>query len=178
MLRYMLIYGALSGAIVIGSAVLGSSLAGTEHVAGLEWLGYLIMLLALTLVFVGIKQYRDRVLGGVIRFGTGVLLGLGMSVVAGIIYVAVWEVYLATTDHAFIEAYTTGLIEARRAEGLSGPELQALIAEMETLQAQYANPLFRLPMTFLEIFPVGLLVTLVSAAILRNSRVLPARAAT
>ncbi len=46
---------------------------------------------------------------------------------------------------------------------------------METFKAQYANPLFRLPMTFIEIFPVGVLVSLISAAILRNPRVLPAR---
>src|SRR3546814_12654255 len=35
--------------------------------------------------------------------------------------------------------------------------------------------MFRLPMTFVEIFPVGVLVSLVSAAVLRNPRVLPAR---
>jgi hypothetical protein len=47
---------------------------------------------------------------------------------------------------------------------------------MDAFKRQYANPLFRLPMTFAEIFPVGVLVSLVSAAILRNPRVLPARA--
>jgi hypothetical protein len=31
--------------------------------------------------------------------------------------------------------------------------------------------------TFIEIFPVGVLISLISAAVLRNSRVLPARAA-
>jgi hypothetical protein len=48
-------------------------------------------------------------------------------------------------------------------------------AEMDAFRVQYANPLFRLPMTFAEIFPVGVLVSLISAAILRNPRVLPAR---
>ena len=45
---------------------------------------------------------------------------------------------------------------------------------MERLREQYANPVFRLPITFLEIFPVGLLITLVSAGLLRNSELLPA----
>ena len=40
----------------------------------------------------------------------------------------------------------------------------------------YANPLFRLPITFVEMFPIGVLISLVSAAVLRNSRFLPARA--
>ena len=39
----------------------------------------------------------------------------------------------------------------------------------------YANPLYRLPITFVEMFPVGVLISLVSAALLRNSRFLPAR---
>jgi hypothetical protein len=80
------------------------------------------------------------------------------------------------TDHAFINRYAEGIVAARRAEGLSGPELEAVITGMENMKAQYANPLFRLPMTFLEIFPVGLLIALISAAILRNPKVLPATA--
>lgn len=44
------------------------------------------------------------------------------------------------------------------------------------MRNQYANPLFRFPMTFGEIFPVGLLITLISAAVLRNLKVLPAAA--
>jgi hypothetical protein len=47
---------------------------------------------------------------------------------------------------------------------------------MEAFKLQYANPMIRMPMTFAEIFPVGLLVSLVSAGLLRNPRFLPARA--
>jgi hypothetical protein len=38
---------------------------------------------------------------------------------------------------------------------------------------QYADPLYRLPMTFIEIFPIGVLVSLIAAALLRNRRFLP-----
>jgi hypothetical protein len=48
---------------------------------------------------------------------------------------------------------------------------------MEAFKVQYANPMYRLPMTFVEIFPVGVLVSLVSAGLLRNSRFLPFRRA-
>jgi hypothetical protein len=47
---------------------------------------------------------------------------------------------------------------------------------MEALRRNYANPLFRMAITFTEIFPVGLVVALISAALLRNPRFLPARA--
>ena len=46
---------------------------------------------------------------------------------------------------------------------------------MRAMAEAYRNPLFRLPMTFVEIFPVGLLIALVSAGLLRNPRFLPAR---
>lgn len=174
MQRIVFVYGIIAGLIVIGTTVLGMLLSSDgQPLHSMAWLGYLIMLIALSLIFVGIKRYRDQQLGGVIRFGTATLLGLGISAVAGVIYVAVWEMYLAMTDHAFINDYTEALIAAKDAEGVSGTELQAVIDDMETMRSQYANPLFRLPMTFLEIFPVGLLITLISATILRNPKVLP-----
>ncbi|MBX3703769.1 MAG: DUF4199 domain-containing protein, partial [Steroidobacteraceae bacterium] len=61
--------------------------AGQSHVVG-----YLIMLLALSLVFVGVKRLRDREYGGVIRFVPALLAGLGISAVAGVIYVIGWEI--------------------------------------------------------------------------------------
>jgi hypothetical protein len=67
------------------------------------------------------------------------------------------------------------MIEAERAKGVSGPDLDAFIAQMQSMTEQYRNPAFRLPITFLEIFPVGLIISLIAAALLRNPRFLPAR---
>jgi len=175
MKRIIFIYGFIAGLVVICSVLSGLALwSGAETLRAQMWLGYLIMLIALSMIFVGIKRYRDRQLGGVIRFGTATLLGLGIAAVAGVVYVVVWEVYLAVTDYAFIDQYTQGIIAGKEAAGVSGAELEAVVESMEKMQRQYSNPLFRMPMTFLEIFPVGLLITLVSAAILRNSKTLPA----
>lgn len=177
MSRIILVYGLISGLVVILSIMLGLFLTDFEQTthSSMQWLGYLIMLIALSTIFVAIKRYRDRQLGGVIRFGTATLLGLGIAAMAGVMYVAVWEIYLAMTDYAFINNYVEGVIAAKQAAGIGGAELDALIAEMNRMREMYGNPLFRLPMTFLEIFPVGLLITLVSAAILRKSSVLPAQ---
>lgn len=175
MQRIMIIYGAAAGAIAIGSAIWGITASGDgPALQSLEWLGYLVMLVALSMIFVGIKRYRDQQLGGVITFGKAMLVGLGTAMVASIVYVIVWEIYLAATDYSFIELYTDGLIAAEEAKGMRGEELIVMMVEMEDMKMRYANPLFRVPMTFLEIFPVGFLITLISAAILRNSKVLPA----
>jgi hypothetical protein len=155
--------------------ITGLVLSGGEGGFSSQWFGYLIMIVALSLIFVGIKRYRDLECGGVIRFGQALLLGMGIAAVAGVAYVLVWEIYLASTDYTFIETYTTSLIEAKKAEGLAGVALQEEIVKMEEMREMYENPLFRLPITFTEIFPVGFLIALISAAILRNPRVMPAQ---
>lgn len=172
MTRTILTYGLISGVIAI-LGIIGTILAPGGHSS--VWLGYLIMLVALSAVLIGVKQHRDRVLGGVIRFWPAFLTGLGIAVVAGLAYVAVWEIYLALTHYTFMDAYAAKILEAKRAAGVTGAAYQKLAAEMEDMRRNYANPLYRLPMTFSEIFPVGLLVALVSAALLRNPRFLPAR---
>ena len=47
---------------------------------------------------------------------------------------------------------------------------------MDGFKEQYAKPLYRMSVTFLEIFPLGLLIALLSAAVLRNSKVLASTA--
>jgi hypothetical protein len=169
------LYGTLSGLVVIGG-ILGTIVLGGDHGTGSLLLGYLIMLVALSMIFFGVKRYRDTELGGVIKFVPAFLTGLAIAAVAGVIYVIVWEVYLAATHYSFMEAYPKAIIAAERAKGTTGPALDAIVKQMEDFKTQYANPLFRLPMTFMEIFPVGFVIALISAALLRNPRVLPARA--
>jgi len=139
-----------------------------------EWLGYLIMVAALSLIFFAIKNYRDRELGGVIKFGTAFKLGLGISVVAGVVYVGAWETYLQTTDANFMEQYADAYIGQLQADGADEQQLEEAIALMEEYRAMYEKPLARMGITFLEIFPVALLITLISAGLFRNSSFLPA----
>ena len=175
MQRIGLTFGLIAGAIVIGAMLLGNMLAANENSPGISvWLGYLFMLVGLSLIFIGVKRFRDREQGGVLTFGQGALVGLFIAGVASLTYVAIWETYLALTDYSFIVEYTQSLIDSRRADGLRGAELDAYIAEMDAYTANYANPGYRLMVTFIEIFPMGLVIALFSAAVLRRSEVLPA----
>jgi polyferredoxin len=175
MTRIILTYGLISGLVVI-LGILGTIVAsGGDAPHSSVWLGYLIMLVALSSILVGVKQHRDRTLGGVIRFRTALAIGLGIAVVASLAYVAVWEVYLAATHYSFMDQYAAAMLSAKRAAGVTGAAYAKAVADAETMRRQYANPLYRLPETFLEIFPVGLLIALASAALLRNPRFLPAK---
>jgi hypothetical protein len=178
MTNIIFLYGTMAGLIVIGVIIGSFALASGPVEAGSEWLGYLTMIVALSLIFFGVKRYRDRDLGGVIKFLPAFLMGLAIAAVAGVIYVAVWEVYMAATDHAFFNAYMDAYIEGeKKAKGLVGAELDKLIADMNALKTQYnTDPLFRMGVTFSEIFPVGAIIALISAALLRVPKFLPARA--
>lgn len=176
MFRKILIFGLIAG-VIVGSVLFGMMLSmgdGPPNQYG-ELIGYSSMLIALSAVFVGIKRYRDEDRGGVIGFWSALGMGLAISLVASLCYTLAWEASLAVTQVDFIGAYTEQIIAQKQASGASAAELAQFTAEMNAFRVQYANPLFRILVTLSEILPVGVLVSLISAALLRNSRFLPSR---
>ena len=176
MLRKIWIYGAVASLIVgVPMVVLAMILKGMPPDPWGMVIGFTTMLLAFSTAFLAIKRHLDETLGGVIRFWPALGLGLGISLVASISYVLAWEATLALTGMDFAGEYAKAMVKAEQAKGVSGPALAKFTADMEEFKRQYARPLYRMPMTLVEIFPIGLLVSLVSAGLLRNSRFLPAR---
>lgn len=175
MINVILRYGIIGG-LIVAIPMVWRMLAAQpgENPLGGMLVGYLVMIVALTTVFLGIKQYRDKVLGGVIKFGPAFLLGLGISFVASVFYVVGWEISIAFSKFDFAAWYSNSLLESAQASGASAAELAKVTADIESFQKLYANPLLRMPMVFIEIFPVGVLISLISAALLRKSRLLPA----
>ena len=176
MARIVLTFGIIAGLIVSLLMVIGMTLLAGPDGVGSETAGYLTMLLALAFIFVAIKRHRDINLGGVIRFWPALATGLGVAVIAGLFYVITWEIYFNLSGGDFMDAYVAGQIEAQRAAGASETEIAEFQASMQGFADLYANWWFRMPMTFTEIFPVGVLVSLISAALLRNPRLLPRHA--
>ena len=175
MQKIAITYGILSGTITIATLILGLVVSDGGSFLSSEIFGYLTMIVALSMIFIGIKRYRDQELGGVIRFPPAFAMGLAIAVIAAIIYTFVWELYLMTSGYDFIDSYVNSAIEAKRAAGLSADKLAQEIAALEEMRSDYGKIYIRIPMTFLEIFPVGLIIALLSAALLRNPKILPAR---
>lgn len=175
MLRNILTFG-LIGGLIAGGALSFSTIYMQHHTPE-SWsmvIGYLMMLVALSTIFVAVKRQRDIDQGGVIKFWPAFAMGLGISVIASVIYVIAWEAAQALAHYDFAGDYARAMVEHARAKG-DAAALAKATAEADQFKAQYANPLYRWPMTFVEIFPVGVLVSLISAALLRNSRFMPAR---
>jgi hypothetical protein len=68
----------------------------------------------------------------------------------------------------FADRYVAYTVETVRAAGGSQAEIDAAIKQGEDARRMLANPLTNAAISFLEPFPVGLLVTLISAAVLRR----------
>ena len=172
MFRTILVYGAISGVLTIVLMLLGMQ----TRFGYSMWSGYLTMMaVMLPMIFIGTKRYRDNELGGVIKFWPAFGLGIGIGAVAGVFYVIGWEISLHMTDFAFIETYSEGMEKAYRAKDLTAEVLAKKLARLDEMMVNYMNPFYRMPMTFLEPSPISLIVSLVSAGLLRNPKVFPAR---
>lgn len=174
-LRYSLIYGGLATAVLAAFiAVIGTLHERVQWVSTLAF-GYSVMLVAMSFIFVGVKRYRDVEGGGVIKFWRALGLGLLIALIACIGYVLIWEIYLFLTHYRFMDDYIAKVLRDAHTKGKSAAEIAKMTAEFDAMRISYANPLIRMPMTAMEVAPVGLVVAIFSAALLRNPRLLPAR---
>ncbi|HET6583926.1 MAG TPA: DUF4199 domain-containing protein, partial [Nannocystaceae bacterium] len=133
-----------------------------------ELLGYSTMVLAFLLVFFGIRAYREETGGGAIGFGTAFKVGILITLVTCAVYVLCWEIIYYGFYPDFLADYQARALAQMRAAGEAEAAIEAAQREMAHFAELYANPLVNIGVTFLEIFPVGVVMTLVSAGILRR----------
>ena len=133
-----------------------------------EIVGYTVMVLAFLLVFFGIRSYRENVGGGTITFGKAFQVGLLISLIACAVYVISWEIVYYNFLPDFADKYAAHAIQKLRAKGASDAKILTATKDMARFKELYKNPFFNVGMTIVEVFPVSLVVTLVSAAILKR----------
>lgn len=171
--RIIAVYGAIAGVIVAIGMFINMNFIASHGAMGMV-AGYLSMLVALIFVFVGVKRYRDVDLGGVIGFWKALGVGLGIGLVASVFYILGWELYMWQTGGTYLTDYIARTVEDMRAAGTPAAEIAKFSADMGAMAERYKNPLFRMALTLTEILPVALLVSIVSAALLRRSSFMPA----
>ncbi|MEM1082162.1 MAG: DUF4199 domain-containing protein, partial [Pseudomonadota bacterium] len=133
-----------------------------------QLLGYSIMVVALSVIFIAIKGYRDQQLGGVIKFWTGLKLGVGISLVAAVVYALGWELYYQTLGSDFIQQYSNAYLEQLRVDQVDADQIEAARQKMNEFEALYSFFPARFGITLIEILPVGLFISLLSASLLRK----------
>jgi hypothetical protein len=166
MKRIVWTFGLIAGAVMsIMMALSVPFMDGSERAAVV---GYTGMVLAFLMIFFGIKSYRDNVAGGMITFGRALAVGLLITAVASACYVATWEVIYFKFMPDFGDKYAAHAVEQARKSGASQAEIDKKTKEMDDFKKMYDNPLINVGFTFLEPLPVGLLIALVSAGVLRR----------
>ena len=172
MKKNILIYGLIAGIIV--SVLMVISINYISHADGkVDYntsllIGYASMLIAFSLVYVGIRNYREKYNGGVISFGKAFKIGIMMVLIACTIYVVAWliDYYFFVPD--YMEKFSAHELEKLKASGASQIEIDKQTKEMANFARMYKNPFFNAMMTYMEILPVGLIVTLISSLILKR----------
>ncbi|MGO9338632.1 MAG: DUF4199 domain-containing protein [Terracidiphilus sp.] len=163
-LKFGLISGVLSSGMMVATLPL-------ENKIGLDWaylVGYTIIVLSFLMVYFGIRSYRDSQGNGHITFTKAFTVGIAITLISCICYVVAWEIIYFNFMHDYIDKYGAHIVEKLRASGASAAAIQAQLEQTRKMKEMYENPLYNSAMTFLEPFPVGLLITLISAAILRK----------
>lgn len=171
MKRTVIIYGLIAGAVV--SAFMSITMiiyARDEKIhagASSMVVGYLGMLIAFTFIFVAIKSYRDKQNNGIISFGKAFSMGLLISLIASTMYVIAWAIVYKNVIPDYMDKYCAVMIEQAKAS-LSGAALQKKIDSINDAKKMYATPWGFTLFTYLEILPVGILVSLVAALVLKR----------
>ena len=170
MKKTVLTFGLIAGAVL--SVMMLATLPFIDRIGfekG-EVIGYTTMVLAFLLVFFGIRSYRENVAGGSVSFGRAFAVGIQITAIASACYVATWEIIYYKLTPDFSEKYAAYVMAKERASGASEQRLAAKEAELEKFQKWYDNPLINAGITLLEVLPVGSVIALVSAGILRRKR--------
>jgi len=172
MKKNIIIYGLIAGIVV--SILMLFNVNYVSHCEGnIDFdrsllIGYASMLIAFSLVFVGIRNYRDKCNEGIISFGKAFKIGIMIVLIASTIYVVAWLIDCFFFIPDFAEKYSAHMLDKLKASGASQIEIDKQTKEMASFVRMYKNPFFNAMMTYIEILPVGLIVTLISSLILKR----------
>lgn len=169
MKRNVLVFGTISGLIsVLWFLIAMSFLSFDTHMELGMVLGYASMFIANIFLVVGVKNYRDKYNGGVITFGKAFKVGILIALIASTVYVITWLIYYYTSGSNFIEVYAECMNKELVASGASAAEIAKQAKEMKEFAVMYQNPFFNAAMTYMEILPMGILFTLITALVMRR----------
>jgi len=122
-------------------------------------MGFSSMFLSFLFVIFGIKQ-QESFKDSENNFWESFITGLYISAIISTIYVLVWLVIYYNFYPEFMENYCDIVLKNTKPE-----ELAAKTLEMEQMKEAYKNPIFVVLYTYFEVFPLGILVSIITPTI-------------
>ena len=168
--KIALIYGVISGLILVSSFGFTIPDEGEIDFKRGETVGMVVMVISLALIFFAIRAYRKALGFEIFTFGQGFRVGILTALIAAVIYVGGWMIFFESVGDNFTTQYKEYYIsQIGSNEALSEEEKASQISEFEKGVDEYTKSAgTRVLMTFTEIFPIGFLITIISALLLRK----------
>ncbi len=171
MKKLIIVFGLIAGAITSAWVLIYSSIGNPMESEYGMYYGYASMILAFSLIFVAVKSFRDKHNGGTISFGKAFRIGLYITLIASTFYVVAWLINYFFFDPGFMDGYADKMVAKMKAENAPQAKIDEYAADMKQFMTMYQNPFFNAVITYMEILPVGLIVSVISAAILKKKTV-------
>jgi hypothetical protein len=169
MKKVIIVCGVIGGLISGGWFIISEQVfSHNMSLSSLTWLGYASMILAFSLIFVGVKSFRENYNDGQITFGKAFRIGLLITIVTSTLYVIIWLVCYKFFYPDFMEKYAATVRQELQSQGASAADIKIEMAKLADYAKLYKNPLFNILMTYMEIFPVGFVISLITALILKK----------
>lgn len=174
MKKTVITYGLLAGLLILGLGYATRSFwitpDGKMDMGKGELVGYINMIVSLSMIFFGIRQYRNRHLEGKITFKKAFWVGFQIALIGSLIYVAGWMLYLQTSEIAqtFPEQYLAYMKESWVKEGKTTEEISKLTSQYASNMELFENPFLRALLTLFEILPIAIIIAMISAFILKR----------
>jgi hypothetical protein len=166
-LTFGLIAGAMAGGMMLATLPFVDKIGFEKG----EILGYTTIVLAALMVFFGVRSYRENAGGGRLTFGRGFAVGILITLIFSSCYVGTWEIVYFKLMPDFNEKYAAHMVERAKASGASQEKIDKAVKDAQDFKVMYDKPVINIALTFMEVFPIGLIVTLISAGILRKKGV-------
>ncbi len=175
MKKTVLTFGLISGAVVSATMLATIPFWDSISTNKAEVLGYASIVAASLVIFFGVRSYRENVTAGQITFVRAFAVGLLIALISSACYVGTWELVYYKFMPGFADKYAASMVKKARESGASQQKIEETQIEADKFKVMYQNPLNNVALTFMEVFPVELVVTIASAAILRKKKgVVPA----
>ena len=169
MKKNILIFGLIMGAVLSANMVYTVNLCyHSGDFKGNDILGYAAMIVIFSFIFIAVRNYRNKFNGGLIGFGSAFKMGALIAFIAATCYVLTWLFYYYLFVPDFLDKYIPYVLQNATEKGASPSEVAKQTADMDKFKEMYKNPLFVILVTYAEVLPVGLIVALLSALILKK----------
>lgn len=170
MKKIVINYGVVSGIITTVLMTVAWAFSGKIGFQYGMLVGYASMILSMSVMYFAMAAYRDNTGNGRISFGKAMQIGLLIGLISSIFYVATWAVVYHTLMPDFFDKYAAYITGEMANNGKSPEAIHKQMEEMKAYKEGYKNPVMFVLYTFVEPLPAVIVVSLVSALIIKKNK--------